>query len=129
MRVDRWSWSSAGVPPAMKMKAGETPALQLFRRHFTVRFERKVNSKHRATTGIFADDDLAALGDDEAADDRETETEAAGARGVATLEFLEKPLAHLQRKTRPAIRDGEKHPRARAVDASREKNRRGGGRV
>jgi hypothetical protein len=89
----------------------------------------EVNGKDGAAAGVFAGDDLTALRDDEAADDRETEAEAAGAGGVAALKFLKETLTHRGREAGAAVGDGEENADAGVVDAGGEENRRGGGRM
>src|SRR5450759_1299573 len=94
-----------------------------------MRFVGKVNSKHGAAARILADDDLAALRGDETAEDGEADPEAAGARGIAPLEFLKEPLAHFHGETRAAVGDSKEDARASGLGAGGKKNRRGGRRV
>lgn len=76
------------------------------------------DGEDRAAAEIFTRDDFTALGDDETADDRKSQAEAAGPRGVTTLEFLKEAIANCRRQTGTAVGDGKKHPGAGEVDAS-----------
>ena len=71
---------------------------------------------------------FAALGDNEAADDRKAESQSTSARGVAALEFFEEAVAHRGRQAGTAIGDGEEDARAGQIHAGGEKDRRVGGR-
>ena len=93
-----------------------------------MRGEWQVNRKNRPATGILARHDFAALRGHEPADDRQAEPEAAGARGVAALEFLEQPLAHCGGQARSPVGHGEEDPGPRQIHAgSKEDGRAGGG--
>ena len=68
----------------------------------------KVKRYYRATAGLAADDDLAALRVDKAAHERQAQTEPAGARGFTPGEFLKKAFTLCRRNARAVVGHREK---------------------